>query len=98
MGTKHTPGPWIVCDSPDGLHVTMEHGVRIAELYGVPSGRFPETPEANARLISAAPDLLEALEAWMEVVDEVRIATYSEETQERMRKGRAALAKATEAP
>ncbi len=69
MNAKHTPGPWIVSDSSEGLCITMEHGVRIAELYGVPSGRAPETPEANARLIAAAPELLEALRLMLIPVD-----------------------------
>lgn len=67
MSTKHTPGPWFVdeespldvrtngvgklmwiCDAPDGYDTSNIEGMK--------------QREANARLIAAAPDLLEALE------------------------------------
>lgn len=60
---KFTPGPWMVLPSvQDGQFcILTEHGPRkdIARTYG-----FPGDPrEANARLIAAAPELLEALQA-----------------------------------
>lgn len=66
MNTKHTPGPWIatgwentVVNIPDiyfGGHLTIC-------VYPA-SGQAPRSEAvANARLIAAAPDLLEALEA-----------------------------------
>lgn len=61
--SKHTPGPWTV-----GVD-EQDHGrpyVKDAEGYVVCALIFePGTgePEANARLIAAAPDLLEALRA-----------------------------------
>ena len=52
--TKHTPGPWeaknMFVESPNA-----EDGVPIAEVFGTTA-----TYEANARLIAAAPCLLEA--------------------------------------
>ncbi len=66
--TKHTPGPWMLGDSDlrvsqFSIHgkttnrhstiarmVSMEHGMAIEEIY------------ANAHLMAAAPDLLEALQ------------------------------------
>ena len=62
---KHTPGPWIVRDF-DGSIGTVEtnSGIAVAQAQGI----YPMTPqnhyirEANARLIAAAPELLEALE------------------------------------
>lgn len=62
MSTKHTPGPWMVLPSvqPGQFCILTEHGPRIdvACTYG-----FERTPrEANARLIAAAPELLEALQ------------------------------------
>lgn len=52
MSTKHTPGPW------EWTGLFIEHdGRAIAQL--LPHGQKPN--EANARLIAAAPELLEAL-------------------------------------
>ena len=57
--SKHTPGPWINCPStargaaPGKVHVCYLTEDRGYEL-------LPQT-EANARLIAAAPELLEAL-------------------------------------
>jgi hypothetical protein len=61
MTTKHTPGPWEVIH---GTHCaykisagnfTFQQSVRI--------GTHPSVWNANAYLIAAAPDLLEALQA-----------------------------------
>ena len=62
MSAKHTPGPWHInapasVVSIDGLHVCDVNGY----------GATDERKQADARLISAAPDLLAALEyimAW----------------------------------
>jgi len=61
--TKHTPGPWKLDDVSD--FIRGPRGVYIAELCDANSDRVQvHGPrfEANARLIAAAPDLLEALE------------------------------------
>ena len=57
---KHTPGPWTVNPRKLGtVEATDEFGTDvIATMGGSTSGH----PVANARLISAAPDMLEALE------------------------------------
>lgn len=60
MEAKHTPGPWRV--EPDSSHfdslTTIANGsARVAEA----AGRTLAECEANAHLIAAAPDLLEAL-------------------------------------
>ena len=63
--TEHTPGPWIV-DGDASVRVAGGHvvyavagnGCLIATLDSANSSR----QTANARLIAAAPDLLEALE------------------------------------
>lgn len=63
---KHTPGPWRLMTVPMVMHPTRD-GVAIANLCVefVPSeGYHNENRQeamANARLIAAAPDLLEAL-------------------------------------
>ena len=65
MGTKHTPGPWAVQDiKSDGTMVYRRicvgnTSVGSVGAYKLPKGREAEA-EANARLIAAAPELLEA--------------------------------------
>ena len=53
--TKHTPGPWL----PLGAAVIAEaEGIHVPAICHV---NYGPANEANVRLISAAPDLLEAL-------------------------------------
>lgn len=75
MASKHTPGPWRVGDAG--------HAV-----FGPPdSGMYPNTPitivqrvvnPANARLIAAAPELLEALQDLVSQVQSLGIAARLE--------------------
>ena len=59
MSAKHTPGPWR-CGPGDGCaKVQANDGDLCATVYG----GNQETDYANARLIAAAPELLEALRA-----------------------------------
>ena len=65
----HTPGPWVIYDDgPDGSDVILAHIDE--ENYDIAYIAADERPEdekkANARLIAAAPDLLEALRAAVE--------------------------------
>lgn len=53
MSAKHTPGPWQVAN---GIQIRSERD-QIAKVWMMRSGEGT----ANARLIAAAPDLLEAL-------------------------------------
>jgi len=55
---KHTPGPWRL----DAHNNVMHKDGLVA--FPCISGGFPQ--EANARLIAAAPELLEALQVLME--------------------------------
>ena len=64
---KHTPGPWY-WDDEDALPWTDYDGVEHAPFLVDRNGRYVMAgsdiripKEANARLIAAAPDLLEAL-------------------------------------
>jgi len=68
MKTKHTPGPWSVTEhgwSQTGIYTD---GVRIAliDIYDEATEENQDELEAstaaNARLIAAAPDLLDALQ------------------------------------
>lgn len=63
MSTKHTPGPWKVTD--DGC-IYFKDGF-IGEAYNFNPGLYGEKQEdapmiANARLMAAAPELLEFVE------------------------------------
>ena len=59
----HTPGPWQLETDTQGVYtVTRSPGILIARV-GSGIDAFCEQEEANARLIAAAPLLLEALEA-----------------------------------
>lgn len=72
--SKHTPGPWSAChegacecgfiwDASEEVHVASVHDVTALgqSWYGSDIAVTAEEREANARLISAAPDLLVAL-------------------------------------
>ncbi len=66
--SEYTKGPWVIVELAHKNLVTAG-GSTIAEVYG--EGIFPEvTPEveANALLIAAAPDLLEALRAAEKII------------------------------
>lgn len=81
---KNTPGPWEVkCSSAmSGVYTVRAHN-------GVPWG---DQDEANARLISAAPELIEALKNLYDAVtDERADAAFLLAAQEA---ARAAIAKA----
>ena len=88
--SKHTPGPWVVYDdSNDGKTNRIEiaaRGKTVARIYhSVPAEDLP-----NARLIAAAPDLLEALKDTLQLLE-----VYCEDFEEATRKqARAAIAKA----
>jgi len=61
--SKHTPGPW----KAFGTHVGFDTGVLVANAIEmkqsnlIKQGHMYEEAKANARLISAAPELLEAV-------------------------------------
>ncbi len=81
---EHTPGPWV----QDKWGHVQDTGGRGVRFEGVTiAGRSTEETKANARLIAAAPDLLEALRY---AVDNPE---FSSEVFDRM--ARAAIAKAT---
>ncbi|CUX07686.1 hypothetical protein CFBP6626_07585 [Agrobacterium tumefaciens] len=63
----HTPGPWLEAGRGAGSHIHADKG-EVAWLRSY-MGIDDEQIEANARLIAAAPELLEALK-WMVENDE----------------------------
>lgn len=60
--TKHTPGPWFIGRSGHGKPYQIEtaDGLCVTKWGGI-SRPASQEGEANARLIAAAPDLLDAL-------------------------------------
>ena len=97
MAGQWKSGPWEVLDDPDGLRVTLD-----GDRDGLTVCEFPfdwEADHANARLISAAPDLAEALTGLIGLI-ELIIPTLEGtqrigvEDNHRLKDARAALAKA----
>jgi len=103
--SKHTPGPWyqnkanplVIC-APDGFADPWY----VAEAT-TNCGHSEDQTEANARLIAAAPDLLEALVAldddWTSDFPDgpdtqLKFVKFADETLAIWRKARAAIAKA----
>lgn len=66
--TKHTPGPWKSVTSTEKVLDTVvnEFGDPICQLHNGALNFIPDSIEANAALIAAAPDLLEALNGGLE--------------------------------
>lgn len=109
--SKHTPGPWVVYDdSNDGKTNRIEiaaRGKTVARIYH----SVPEEDLPNARLIAAAPDLLEAqtmgsqlntpdfldwvADRLVHVYGESPLMDFVHTLRERAKAGRAAVAKAT---
>lgn len=61
MTTQHTPGPWEAWLPGRKFVIPTRNFNAVCEL--VDFARDPETVDANARLIAAAPELLAACEA-----------------------------------
>jgi hypothetical protein len=101
---KHTPGPWGIKTTETGTKAIFSgsSGAWVAHTVRYLSS----TQEANARLISAAPDLLEALKDTWDVLDAAGLHNLSNGVQlgqtvwyvkacDAKRSARAAIDKAT---
>ena len=84
--SKHTPGPWKIVDAWNYYMVEGQNDEEIIWQDG--PYQTPVINKANACLIAAAPDLLEALEA---IVGDSSIQRVSDDLHA---KARAAIAKA----
>ena len=80
---QHTPGPWTV----DNQYIHGPDGIRFLAVAGDGAG------QANARLIAAAPELIEALEAVLPDLEHY-VATHGPGPDKRLAIARAAIAKA----
>lgn len=106
---KHTPGPWCVQPVPDGgMTAVLQEGdgYESDDQSSWPNGGFDiaecfgPAQEANARLIAAAPEMLEALMAVEQYLpfdwafDSIRQFVGQEDYREACAKVRAIIAKA----
>jgi hypothetical protein len=96
MASAHTPGPWRIHRLTDGWPVITSEAHDIADLRL--NGNGLVHAEANARLIAAAPDLLEALDYLLEQTVDMDLKYgigLSEGEEEARSKALTAIAKAT---
>ncbi|SRR6266446_4111365 len=87
----HTPGPWELIALSDRLYVQSKGQSLIADVGGTKIMDLIPTPLANARLIAAAPEMLEALE---EICADALADGHDVPEAEAMEKGLAAIHKA----
>ena len=102
--SKHTPGPWVVSADPLHFHslTTVIGGKESLQKNGPPQqmivqvGGFAEwqEAEANARLIAAAPELLEVLRL-MVAMAETGMCDFNPHDEYVMDKAKAVIDKAT---
>lgn len=92
MSTKHTPGNWFVDVASSGLRVLTDdrRATIICQEIGPPSN---PAAQADARLIAAAPELLEALRGLLSEANSASKPLH--EYSEWSNKARSAIAKAT---
>lgn len=101
-GTSPTAGPWHVDmahrgDKPAGLRDIRDAEERLLGwAHSQFNGISPAEAEANARLWTAAPELLAALKAMLAPMYGTAAERLHPATAERIRIGRAAVARATE--
>lgn len=95
--TQHTPGPW----RPNGNTVEIANGMalRVATCTPIGTGyasKGREESRANARLIAAAPDLLEELKNCISLLESLRGSEANEDgmIDHQISEARAAISKA----
>lgn len=106
MKAQHTPGPWISYPSPKGHAINIYDGrdgtpfepLAIVQLTEKREGgiRFTDERQGNASLITAAPDLLAALQNCLSAFETHYVAgeKLSDHYTGRIERARAAIAKA----
>lgn len=106
MKAKHTPGPWTLTADGAGWYIecSPERGHSVAYIRAEIGEEDPDTSddekEANARLIAAAPELLDALIALLGVAPSKApgaglIVEAEEKHANALQAARAAIKKAT---
>lgn len=96
MNTQHTPGPWKygVADSTTA-YVFEDDGTTVARLSAVENTTAHTHLYSNARLIAAAPELLEALREMTHALDVMQWKRLGSTLGKPYNKARAAITKAT---
>lgn len=89
MKASHTPGPWTLFPVSGGYSIEWSGAYPVANINWMMAKR-PEA-EANARLISAAPELLVALEGLLDVAS----TKFDDMTNPALIQARSAIFKAT---
>lgn len=93
MNKQHTPGPWVAwrdgAVGPTSKEEDQSFGMLLPVAY-VEDSDWPESADANARLIAAAPELLEALTLLVAGIENSVSKTYIP-----LVRANAAIAKAT---
>lgn len=104
--SAHTPGPWRLHFWAENVGISADRPKQrdcetVATVYRGPEtasyATDREKADANARLIAAAPDLLEALDGVIGFIDDLALLggmTANGGAQERLDAARAAIAKA----
>ena len=93
MTSKHTPGPWWVYKRGSGIEVHAAHRGPGSDFCIAPINSWADDRLADARLISAAPELYEALQAIIARWD-TPAWKDTEPTADVINRARAALSKA----
>ena len=100
MNTKHTPGPWELFELKDHMRILIP-GLEIALIWHGRADFPPPDILANARLIAAAPDLLELarkvagyLEYLPALLEEAQMVGHAGNCTIIAKEARAAIAKA----
>ncbi len=95
--TKHTPGPWADGDTRHIMAAVGNNSVLIAEVHHA----IHDTPlltkeqgRANAALISAAPEMLEALESALALIESGTLRISHDVDTSAVSKVKSAIAKA----
>jgi hypothetical protein len=96
MNAKHTPGPWTVAEYEDEAYIVdrdghSAQGITSVRLSG--AGMNYSEALANAHLVAASPDLLEALEELSDLMQGVIDGDYKPDCLT-LQPARAAIAKA----
>ncbi len=90
---KHTPGPWRTAGAQNNGAILVRGSEATSEVAIALQNDRRYSAEANARLIAAAPELLEAAMAFVAPFDGIEVVKGSD-----IAKARAAIAKATGEP
>ena len=96
MSVRNTQGPWKAVEYQAGDCWQIQYGDRGNWLAEVVIDGDEPSAEADARLIAAAPDLLDALHRLLATTDSGNSATHQPDCRCVFHEARAAIAKATE--